>query len=231
MCNPASIFLLSHTFLLNLFSFFEVGQPIILWKNCGFKFFFKKLKKIADEIKNRTVYVLCRTDKPEDGTDLYIGSTSRPLKERLWDHKKKARKFKMLGYRENNKLFTRLNDVGLSNWKIIPLVTFACDQKSIFEFEQDWIKILKTDLNTFFPVTDWKEYDAEYRKNNKDIIRKYYIANRDSILRQCTEYRKNNIETNKYHCGVCDKSFGYKKDLDKHLGTLKHSYAYMDSVD
>ena len=70
---------------------------------------------MSDEIKNRTVYMLCRKDKPEDGTDLYIGSTSRPLKERLWDHKKKARKFKMLGYSEDNKLFTRMNDVGLMN--------------------------------------------------------------------------------------------------------------------
>ena len=49
----------------------------------------------ADEIKNRTVYVLFRTDKPEDGSDIYIGSTSQPLKERLCEHKKKARKFKM----------------------------------------------------------------------------------------------------------------------------------------
>ena len=51
----------------------------------------------ADEIKNRIVYVLCRTDKPEDGSDIYIGSTSQPLKERLRCHRKNARNFKMLG--------------------------------------------------------------------------------------------------------------------------------------
>ena len=188
----------------------------------------------ADEIKNRTVYVLCRKDKPEDGTDLYIGSTSQPLKERLRCHRENARKFKMLG-KEGNKLFSRMNDVRLWNWNIIPLVTFACDQKTIFEFERDWIQILRTDLNMVLPITDRKKYKAEYRKNNKDVIRKrnaeHYEANRDAILRQRTEYRKNNVEAKKYHCDVCDISFGYKKDLDKHLDTLKHSYAYMDSVD
>ena len=113
----------------------------------------------ASEIKNRIVYVLCRTDKPEDGTDLYIGTTSQPLKERLRSHRKNARKFKMLG-KEGNKLFSRMNDIGVWNWNIIPLVMFACDQKIIFEFERDWIQILKTDLNMIFPVTDRKKYAA-----------------------------------------------------------------------
>ena len=158
----------------------------------------------ADEIKNRTVYVLCRTDKPEDGTDLYIGSTSQPLKERLRCHKKDAQRLK----NGNIRLYKRMNENGLENWKIIPLLTFACDKKTIFEFERDWIQILKTDLNMILPVTDRKKYKAEYRKNNKDAIRKrdaeHYGAKRDAILRQCTEYRKNNVEANKYHCDVCD---------------------------
>ena len=128
-----------------------------------------------------------------------------------------------------------MNDVGVWNWNIIPLVTFACNQITIFEFERDWIQILKTDLNMIFPVTDRKKYEAEYRKNNKDIIRKrcagHYEANKDAILRQCTKYRKNNVEAKKYHCDACDISFGYKKDLDRHLDTLKHQYAYLNSLD
>ena len=79
----------------------------------------------ADEIKNRTVYVLCRKDKPEDGTDLYIGSTSQPLKERLRCHKKDAQRLK----NGNIRLYKRMNENGLENWKIIPLLTFACDKK------------------------------------------------------------------------------------------------------
>ena len=104
----------------------------------------------ASEIKNRTVYVLCRTDKPEDGTDIYIGSTSWPLKERMWEHRYSAKKFKRRGRSENNRLYKRMVDVGIYNWRLIPLVTFACNQKTIFEFERDWIQVLRTDLNMVF---------------------------------------------------------------------------------
>ena len=74
-------------------------------------------------------------------------------------------------------------------------------KKTIFECELDWIQILKTDLNTISPITDRKKYKAEYRKNNKDAIRKrgaeYRKANKNTILRQQAEYRKNNVETKK----------------------------------
>ena len=40
-----------------------------------------------DEIKNRTVYMLCRTD---GGNDIYIGSTSQPLGKRFTEHKYNA---------------------------------------------------------------------------------------------------------------------------------------------
>ena len=142
----------------------------------------------TSEIKNRTVYVLCRTDKSEDGSDLYIGSTSRSLKERLRCHKKGAERLK---YR-NIRLYKRMNDS--ENWKIIPLVTFACGQKTIFEFERDWIQIFKTDLNMIFPVTDREKYGTECHKNNRDAILKrqagYRKANRDAISRKDAEYRK-----------------------------------------
>ena len=118
---------------------------------------------------------------------------------------------------------------------MIPLLTFACDQKTIFEYERDWIQILNADLNMISPVTDRKKYKAEYRKNNKDVIRKrgaeHYVANRGAILRKQAEYRKNNVQNKVHHCDVCDKSFGYRKDLDRHYKTLAHSYAFMDSVD
>ena len=186
----------------------------------------------ADEIKNRTVYMLCRTDKPGDGTDIYyIGSSSHPLKERLRCHKKDAQRPR----NENNRLYVRMLRIGLKNWKIILLVTFSCDQKTIFEFERDWIQILRADLNMIFPITDRKKYKADYHQNNRDAILKrqagYRMANRDILLKKDKEYRKNNVEAKKYHCIVCDISFGYKKDLNKHFDTLKHPYAYMNSVD
>ena len=45
---------------------------------------------MSDEIKNRTVYMLCRKGKKEDGTDIYIGSTSKTLEKRLSGHRTDA---------------------------------------------------------------------------------------------------------------------------------------------
>ena len=191
---------------------------------------------MSDEIKNRTVYMLCRTGETgDDGIDIYIGSTSRPLKERLWEHQKKARKFKMLGYSVSNKLFTRMFDVGVRNWRIIPLLTFACDQKTIFEFEKQWIDLIGADLNIRPPITDRKKYNAGYYLENKKAIQQrhagYREANKQNIREQQAGYREFNVQNKIHHCDVCNKSFGYRKDLDRHYKTLAHSYAYMDSVD
>ena len=54
---------------------------------------------MTDEIKPRTVYVLTRTDKPdEDDTDIDVGSTSRPLERRLWKHRYSSKNFLERGY-------------------------------------------------------------------------------------------------------------------------------------
>ena len=46
---------------------------------------------MSSEIKNRTVYMLCRTDKTgDDGTDVYVGSTSQPLEKRFVRHRQRA---------------------------------------------------------------------------------------------------------------------------------------------
>ena len=133
---------------------------------------------------------------------------------------------------------------------MIPLLTFACDKKTILEFEKQWIGLIGSDLNSYSPITDQKEYNAAYheankvrinqrhavyRQNSRDAILKqgaeYRMANRDMILEKGRKYREFNVQNKTHHCGICDHSFGYKKDLEKHLGALKHSNAYMNSVD
>ena len=57
------------------------------------------------------------------------------------------------------------------------------------------------------------------------------MVNRNILLKKGKGYRENNVGAKKYHCDVCDISFGYKKDLDKHLSTLKHEYTYLNSLD
>ena len=138
----------------------------------------------SNEIKLRTVYKLVRTDKPEDGTDVYVGSTSLTLKKRLRIHRYDAK-------RKCSKLYTKMNDVGIYSWKIIPLLTFSCNQKTIREFERRWCETIGADLNMISAIIT-KE---EKRENNLRNYAKYYKSNKDTILRKKTEYRKLNKET------------------------------------
>ena len=80
---------------------------------------------VSKEIKTRTVYVLFRTDKLEDGTDLYIDSTSMVLKKRLQGYRSDAQSLMNGG----SKLYKRMHDFGIENWEIIPILTFMCDKK------------------------------------------------------------------------------------------------------
>ena len=163
---------------------------------------------MSDEIKNRTVYVLTRKNKADDdGTDIYVGSTSLPSWERLCCHRKDAK----LLVNRNNKLYKRMYEVGLQNWEILPLLGRTCGKKKAFELEKKWIRVLGASLNTHLPVT------------NK--------VNREADLQRMAKYRKKNKEGKLFYCGVCDLAVKDKFNLDRHLRTLKHSYAWLNSLD
>ena len=131
------------------------------------------MKMSGNEIKQRTVYVLTRKDKAnDDDTDLYIGSRSQPLKERLRCHWKDA----IRPGNENNRLYVRMNAIGLDKWEILPLLSRMCDIKTIREVERKWVRILSADLNSYSPVTDQKEYKAAYYEKNRESILQYMIT-------------------------------------------------------
>ena len=148
---------------------------------------------MTSETKPRAVYKLVRTDKPEDGTDAYVGSTSQPLKSRLWDHRASAK-------RVDSKLYTRMREVGVENWQILPLVICPCNKEEIFGYEKMWIDLLKPDLNAISPFKENNEKDRER-------VRRHY---RDSL------------ETKRYFCDVCNVAFGDSCNLKIHFNTKKH---------
>ena len=145
-----------------------------------------------DDIKPRTVYLLRRTDKEDDGTGLYVGSTSKPLKYRLSSHKCPS------NYMRESKLYKKMREVGINNWEIIPFLSFACDRNTILKLEKVFIKTLNTDLNTNSPFAglNKKEYLANYNKVNKEAI-KHQRAN----------YYKSIIQGKVHHCDVCESPF------------------------
>ena len=158
---------------------------------------------MTTEIKPRVVYKLVRTGKPEDGTDVYVGSTSLSLKTRLSEHRSHAK----VG---NSRLHTRMKGISVYSWKILPLVICVCDKKEIRTLERNWAELLKPDLNTFSPI-DNKVTDAK-----KELDKKRYLES---------------IESKRYYCEICDKAFGYLGNLKKHLKSSKHFYTYIYSVD
>ena len=175
---------------------------------------------MSDEIKERTVYMLCRADKTgDDGADIYIGSTSKPLGKRFSEHKQNAGNPSRLKYHGNSKLYRKMREVGVQRWKIVPLLSFACDRKTICEFEKCWVKATGADLNTNSPITDMKEYKKKYvayREANSDKIRGNY---------------KKNIMEKRYYCNICDIACGSNHGLKNHYNTLSHSYAWLNAVD
>ena len=164
---------------------------------------------MSGEIKNRTVYMLCRTHKPEDGTDIYIGSTSQSLPQRFSQHKQDTGNPSRLKYHGGgSRLYQRMREVGVHNFKIVPLLTFACNRDTIFEFEREWVKAIGANLNTFSPISEdvaGREYQRRYGKKNK--------------------------EKRRYCCALCNLTSKSKYNLERHFDTLKHSYAWLNSLD
>ena len=85
---------------------------------------------------------------------------------------------------------------------------FACNRDTIFGFEQEWVKATGASLNTFSPVNE----NVSERENK-------------------VEWRKKNKETKRYYCELCNVAFMQNGDLKRHLDTLKHSHARLNSVD
>ena len=160
------------------------------------------------EIKQWTVYLLQRTDKIFDGTDVYIGSTSRTPGQRLSSHRRDATR---VG-NENNKFYKRMREVGVDKWEITPLLSKICDKNTIRMAEREKCNELNADLNTRSPITTPEEKEERKRQ---------YM----------TDYHEKNTENKKYHCAICEVACGSNKDLQKHLKTPKHFWKYIYSVD
>ena len=73
------------------------------------------------EVKKRTVY--CITKKiPDEKYDVYVGLTSKKLSTRLSEHKSNCKRT----FNKNSKINKRMRQVGVENWKIVPLFEKQC---------------------------------------------------------------------------------------------------------
>ena len=99
------------------------------------------------ETRKRVVYLLCHKDS-DFGRDVYVGSTSQTLAQRLSNHKTDCLR---IG-NEENKLYVRMREVGLDKWITRPLLTLESTRDVIRTFEKMWCKIINTDLNSYDPM-------------------------------------------------------------------------------
>ena len=199
-----------------------------------------------------TVYLLCN-ENLDLGRDVYVGSTSLTLAKRLSNHKNDCSR---IG-NEENKLYVRMREVGLENWIMRPLLTLESTGDEIRAFERMWCEILRSDLNTISPIRSAAERyqnnkevilrkKAEhYRKNkevilrknaeryqqNKEVLRQRYQENREFFKQKSAEYREKNKDSKKYFCDVCETSFQSSRDLKRHENSLKHQFAFLNSLD
>jgi len=186
-----------------------------------------------NKYNNSIIYIIkC---KDETIKDCYIGSTIN-FKRRKYHHKSRC-------YNENSKSFNlkvykfiRDNN-GWDNFYFDILENVNCNtRKELCKLEGEYIKLYKPSLNTNIEGRTIKEYQKEYRKNNKDKIKKYnkeyrelnkeyqkeyYEKNKDKIKEYYNDNKDKIREKNKdkimCECG----SIVRKSDIARHEKTIK----------
>ena len=157
-------------------------------------------KTMSDGIKLQTIYMLKRIGGAAN-KDIYVGSTSLPLEQRFSLHKYNAKNFMDRGYNGKNLLFSRMLEVGVDNWEIIPLQVTDADRNTARAFELAWYNFYKPDLNSQVPFRLGPT--GQEKDGNLNIARK------------------------KYHCGLCDRSYCANYKLRLHTNSKSHIDEYM----
>ena len=195
-----------------------------------------------------TVYLLCN-ENSDFGRDVYVGSTSLTLAKMLSSHKNDCSR---IGNEENN-LYVRMREVGLENWIMRPLLTLESTRDEVRAFERMWCEILRSDLNSYSPIRSAAERyqnnkevillkKAERYRRNKEVIllkkAEHYQKNREFYKQKSAAYREKNKEVlrrryqekEKVFCEVCEELLIHNS-FSKHTRSLKHQYAFLNSLD
>ena len=139
---------------------------------------------------------------------IYIGSTTKTLQQRLYNHKKDYKKYLdgkyhyVTSYKiiENNDFYIEL----IEEFEYI-------SKKDIFEKEGAYIR--GTDcINERIPNRTKKEYMEKYRSDNKDKLKKYLDDNKYKIKEYKKKYHLENKEKfREYH----KKYYLYKTEITR----------------
>lgn len=159
------------------------------------------------------IYKIIKNDAENDDM-IYIGSSSNTYMR--WAlHKSRCNNPK--GEYYNYKVYQYIRENGgIDEWKMVILDEFEIPLKKCIErnnYEKEYI--LKYDavnkLNVILTGRTIKEYHNEYRENNKEKIKEYYIKNIDKIK----ENKKEKIK-----CSNCNALIA-RSNIAKHKQNKK----------
>ena len=98
-------------------------------------------------------------------------------------------------------LYKYFDEYGIENFKIFLIKEYkVVDRKHLMIYETLWISKLKA-INKYIPIQLLhKEKQKQYRENNKEQIKKYYLKhnkeyyenNKEKNNKECKKYRENN---------------------------------------
>ena len=131
--------------------------------------------------------------------EIYIGSTFNELRHRLQQHKQAYNRWFNGKQKDKCSIFNKFKLLGIENFKIMLIKKydvyreFIKDRKHLLSKEQLWINKLKciNSICAFNPIPK-KEYDKQYRLNNKEKINKKEKEYRLNNKEYYKEYRLNN---------------------------------------
>lgn len=174
--------------------------------------------------------------------DIYVGSTTRKLSERMAEHRRR-----ITNVREQNYLiYMAFREHGVDNFYIELIEKCPCnDREELMKTEGKYIRSLKPSLNKAIAGRTRKEYQEDnrehikeytklWKEDNKEHIKefikeqhkKYRENNKEVIKERNKQYRENNKEhINSYYgekikceCGCIVVRGG----LPRHLKSVKH---------
>ena len=157
---------------------------------------------MAPNYQNGKVY--CVRNNAENDVIVYVGSTVRPLSERMGEHRKHA------NTNPEGLLHALMADVGISHFHIELLIDFPCERKEqLLAEEGRQIRLAQPPCNIRIAGRNMKEWYDEnktaliekqkaYYVANKETVnakkKERYAANKEEILAKNREYRSGNKE-------------------------------------
>jgi ribosome-interacting GTPase 1 len=129
------------------------------------------------------IYMIRPTVEHSKPSDIYIGSTTKPLKRRMSEHRSSYKKWKECKYKFNT-VYNIFDKYGIENCNIVLIedVNANCRQE-IFAREQYYIKLLSC-VNKCIPGRTVKEHYKDNKEKHLAMMKVYREANKEKIKQQ-----------------------------------------------